>query len=75
MMPRLDGWEANRALNQHPETADIPLLLVTAFGNDVVDGEPKKQGFIGMLQKPIAPKQLVREIAQVIGEPTEPETT
>lgn len=29
IMPHLDGYEALRALKSHPETADIPVILLT----------------------------------------------
>lgn len=32
MLPRLDGWEVCRQLRAHPETAKIPILMLTARG-------------------------------------------
>ena len=30
-MPGMDGWEAARQLKADPETADIPIIALTAF--------------------------------------------
>ncbi len=41
MMPRLNGWDTLKALQSDPETAHIPVLMLTALrGSD-----PVKQSF------------------------------
>ena len=41
VMPRLDGYEVARLLQNHPDTAGIPILMLTVKGR--VDG-PKLEG-------------------------------
>jgi two-component system alkaline phosphatase synthesis response regulator PhoP len=40
IMPHLDGYEALRALKSHPETADIPVILLTGKSDseDIAEG-------------------------------------
>ena len=38
MMPGIDGFETCRRLKAQPSTADIPVIFVTALGDDVAQG-------------------------------------
>ena len=33
MLPEVDGWEVIRALKLAPETSQIPVVMMTAYGN------------------------------------------
>ena len=33
MMPVMDGWQFRKEQKQHPEIADIPLVVITATGS------------------------------------------
>jgi DNA-binding response OmpR family regulator len=66
LMPGLDGFHLVRALRGDPETAQIPLILLTALAED-------KQQLIGLasgadqyLTKPATPQALVAAIEKVI---------
>ena len=41
MMPRLDGWDTLKTLQSSPQTADIPVLMLTALRGP----DPVKQSF------------------------------
>jgi len=65
-MPGLDRYQSVRVLRGDPQTADIPLIILTALAQD-------QDRFIGLaagadrfLQKPIKPQDLARAIEDVI---------
>ena len=51
-MPVLDGLYAARAIRQHDELADVPILAVTAFG-DFYKERAIAAGCTDVLQKPL----------------------
>lgn len=34
MMPNMNGWDALKAIRKNPLTADMPVIMVTAVGED-----------------------------------------
>ncbi|MGH3447805.1 MAG: response regulator transcription factor [Nocardioidaceae bacterium] len=65
-MPRLDGFATVARLRADPETADIPIVMVTARaqGADIERG--KDQGVDAYVTKPFEPEELVATIRSVI---------
>jgi diguanylate cyclase (GGDEF)-like protein len=76
MMPGIDGFETCRRLKANPSTADIPVIFVTALGDDVAKGF--EVGGADYLAKPVRAdevrarvhhhlerRQLVRELQRV----------
>ncbi len=62
MMPKMDGFETCRHLKENPETADIPVIFMTAL-TDVVD---KVKGFeigaVDYITKPIQQEEVLARI-------------
>jgi ammonium transporter, Amt family len=52
-MPGLDGWGLLRRLRAAPETADIPVLLVTGHDESWRPHASAAEGAVGVLRKPI----------------------
>ncbi len=68
MMPVMDGLEALKLLKGNPSTATIPVILITALGqNEDVHGG-YKGGADCYLIKPFTGKQLQIAIQQSLGE-------
>lgn len=66
MLPGMDGLEVCRHLKNTPETAGLPIVMVTAKGeeSDVVAG--LELGADDYLVKPFSPKVLVARIRSVL---------
>ncbi len=57
-MPTMDGLDLLRALKANPQTAHIPVLMITAEGqrDNVLDA--MQSGAAGYIVKPFAPSEL-----------------
>ncbi len=66
IMPRKDGFEVLREIKADPETADIPVLMLTVktHNADIVEG--LKEGAELYLPKPFHPKELVSLVRRVL---------
>ncbi len=67
MMPDMDGWEVYHKMKANPETADIPIIILTARGQsiDKVLGLhiAKADDYI---TKPFSPQELLTAIEKVL---------
>jgi DNA-binding response OmpR family regulator len=59
MMPRLDGWGVLEALTADEETADIPVILLTARGADEDQIRGWMGGIVEFVGKPFNPMVLL----------------
>lgn len=64
MMPDLDGWMVLAALKENPETADIPVIMLT-----MIDEKSKgyAMGVSGYLSKPIDRDNVINTIKKWLG--------
>ena len=67
MMPRLNGFDTVARLRDNPETAHIPVVLVTgrAQAGDLARGE--ELGVEAYLTKPFEPAELVALVTRLAG--------
>ena len=63
VMPKLDGFGACRRLKREPETAAIPVVLVTAKSSETDQFWGRKQGADDYIVKPFTPDQ-IRQLIQ-----------
>lgn len=72
MLPDLDGLEVCRRLKQRPETRSIPIVMVTAKGeeSDIVAGI--ELGAEDYVTKPFSPKVLMARIKNVLRRHNQP---
>ncbi len=62
MMPEMDGFQVCRALKQDPETADIPVIMITARDDLDARAEGMRLGVSDFLAKPVFRRQLANRI-------------
>jgi DNA-binding response OmpR family regulator len=68
MMPGMNGREVLEALRNNPNTAPVPVILITAFVTQYeADHVPTMRlGFDDLLTKPISPKDLVARVDNLL---------
>lgn len=62
MMPEIDGYEVLRQLKSAPETADIPVIFVTAMDTDADEAFGLSLGAVDYVAKPVVPALLLARI-------------
>jgi DNA-binding response OmpR family regulator len=66
-MPDVDGLEVCRALRRNPETAETPVLIVTAHAEVARDPAVwQGVGANGAMLKPFSPSKLVAEVESLL---------
>lgn len=63
MMPGMDGLQTLAELRAHPETRDIPVVMLTAR----IDGEHPDGGVAGLIRKPFDPMRLGSDVSRIMG--------
>ncbi len=66
MMPGMDGYEVCERLKQDPETADIPLVFLTAR-KELNERRAEEAGAQGVVVKPFEPDQLADRLRALSG--------
>ena len=66
MMPDWDGKETVKQLKNHPDTADIPVILMTAKTQSAISTELKQLDIVGVVTKPFRPLQLPETIQTIL---------
>lgn len=66
-MPRFSGLELVRRIRQTPETAHLPVIMLTAKGLEL----PKQElidelSIIDIIAKPFSPRELCRRVQEVL---------
>jgi DNA-binding response OmpR family regulator len=67
-MPRMSGYEACRRLKEDPETRDIPVVFLSAKGQEKEIEEGLDSGAMAYIVKPFAPDQLLNEVRDVLSQ-------
>ena len=67
MMPDMDGYEVLRRIRQHPPTAAIPVIFLTALASKQDERLGMDLGAIDYLTKPIDPELIIRRVEANMG--------
>lgn len=67
-MPKLTGYEACKAIKSDPTTSHIPVVMLTAKGQDEELQMGKEAGAFAYILKPFAPDELTRRVAEILQE-------
>ncbi|TDT69733.1 response regulator receiver domain-containing protein [Hypnocyclicus thermotrophus] len=68
MMPRLTGLEMCKLIRENDEVKSIPLIILTAKGQDNYIEEGKKYDVTDFLTKPFSPRELLLKVREILGE-------
>lgn len=66
MMPGMDGLAVLEELKKNPETANTPVIILTALGHSVTQQQAIDCGASAFLTKPFSPTELLLTIDQII---------
>ena len=67
MMPRMNGLEVAAALKADPETADIPIVLLSAKAQEADVQAGRATGADAYMTKPFEPVELLQTVADLLG--------
>ncbi|MFA5007703.1 MAG: response regulator [Candidatus Omnitrophota bacterium] len=65
-MPRMDGIEALKILKAHPKTLPIPVIMLTAHGEDFLREKACQLYDEDYITKPVEAAELMARIAKVL---------
>ena len=67
-MPRLTGYEACRQLKADAATKDIPVVFLSAKGQEAEVKEGLEAGAVDYILKPFAPDRLTSRVAEILAQ-------
>ena len=66
MMPRVDGWEMLRRVQERHGVGSIPVLMFSGKVDEAAHGEAASRGAHGFVGKPFDPQQLIESAKQML---------
>ncbi|MEO5342113.1 MAG: response regulator [Gammaproteobacteria bacterium SHHR-1] len=67
VMPNMNGFQATRKLSRQPQTADIPIIMVTTKDQETDKTWAKRQGARDYMVKPVNKAELLSKIKDILG--------
>mgnify|MGYP001131747484 FL=1 len=65
-MPKMSGYEACRRLKEDPSTSDIPIVFLSAKGQEREIEEGFDSGALEYIVKPFAPDDLADQVTDIL---------
>ncbi len=69
MMPEMDGVEATRRIKENESTSSIPIIILSALGQEMEVMKGLQAGAEGYIVKPFDSQALLRQIEEKVGSP------
>ena len=69
MMPRLDGCEVTRRLRADEATRTLPVVLLSAFADELQAARGLAAGADAYVKKPFSPRELSAQVASLLQAP------
>jgi CheY-like chemotaxis protein len=66
MMPKMNGFEACQRIKDHPDTRLIPILMLTARGEETDRNRGASHGATGYIVKPFSPQDLANQVMEIL---------
>jgi two-component system cell cycle response regulator DivK len=66
-MPGMDGWQTLAAIRSDARFSSLPVVAATAYYAVDMDQVAHDAGFDAYFEKPLNPRRLVQELADIIG--------
>lgn len=66
VMPEMNGFQATRAISRAPETASIPVLILSSKSQETDKVWAERQGAIDYVVKPANPKLLLSKLRSLL---------
>jgi CheY-like chemotaxis protein len=63
-MPGMDGWSVAAMIRKHKPTAHVPILVMTALGQNLEDSA-RRVGATAFVLKPIDSKRFLKEVKRL----------
>jgi len=74
MLPRMDGLEVCRVLRSQAETADLPIIMLTAKGEETDRIVGLELGADDYITKPFSPREVVARVKAIFRRVEKPKT-
>ncbi len=65
-MPKMSGYEACRRLKENPQTALLPVVFLSAKGQDSEIQQGLESGAEEYILKPFAPDELIQQVRDIL---------
>ena len=66
VMPKMDGFEVCRKLKKDPQTKEIPIIMLTAKGQEADKEKGREVGASDYITKPFSPSALLIKIEEIL---------
>jgi DNA-binding response OmpR family regulator len=65
-MPGMSGLELAHAMSSETRLASIPVLMLTARGHLLHDGEMRSPNIVAIVHKPFSPRALLADVVSIL---------
>lgn len=65
-MPRMNGYEACRAIKNDPALQHIPVVFISAWGQESEVKQGLEAGAAGYVIKPFEPGRIIQKVAELV---------